>query len=1322
VPDRPPPWTTEYPQEFRDLLPLLAGYTYQQGGTSPEYETGYFAATERLYYDFHDDPNDPSRKGRGLIKIKRDPLGNDTSIVYDSYELLPLTVTDAAHLDTLASYDYRVLQPKEVTDPNGNRTIDAFTPLGLLESTAVIGKNGKGDTPDKPSTQFEYSFPDFAVQHEPIFVRTIRRVHHVTDTTIPLPERDETLETVEYSDGFGRLLQTRTQAEDVLFGDPNFGDAGLPADQSLPVGDAVGHQLAAGDPPNVVVSGWQIYDNKGRVVEKYEPFFSKGWDYAPPTDAQFGQKVTMYYDPRGQLVRTVNPDGSEQLVIYGVPSDLTMPEQFTPTAWEVYTYDPNDNAGRTHPTTSTSYQNHWNTPSNIVVDALGRKVRSVERNGANPTADWYTTRFTYDIRGNLLTVTDALNRVAFQHVYDLANRALRIEQLDAGIRRMIVDAAGNTIEQRDSKGALILQAYDVLHRPIRLWAQDGTEQGVTVRERLIYGDNPDSGLTSAQAQAVNLRGRLYKHYDEAGLLTFEIYDFKGNNLEKVRQVINDTAILTVFTSTPPNWQVPAFRVDWQPPGGTTLDKHANKLLNATQYCMSLTYDALNRVQGIRYPQDVSGTRKELFLHYNRAGALESVKLDGTAYVNYIAYNAKGQRMLAAFGNSVMTRHTYDPKTFRLLRMRTEHYTRPATFTYQPIDPPLQDFAYAYDLISNLLSLYDRTPESGIPNTFLGTDAINRTFTYDPIYRLLSATGRECDVPPALPWDDTPRCTDLTRTRGYTEQYQYAPIGNMAQLHHQAKGGFTRVFAPIFNSNFSAIVPKNNRLETMTIGTTVYSYAYDPNGNLIQENTERHFEWDHSDRLQIYRTQLGNAEPSKHTHYLYDGSSQRVKKLVRNQGGQFEVTVYIDSLFEYHRLVRGGTMQENNTLHMMDHEKRIALVRVGDPLPNDTTPAVKYHLGEHLGSSNVVVDDAGGLVNREEYTPYGETSFGSFGRKRYRFTGKERDEESGLYYYGARYYVAWLGRWVSCDPKGMVDGTNLYEYAKGNPVRFIDPLGLAADDPPNKQQTDLKSLEQKFRSSNFDESVKLAKEYNLKISPSSERLTQNLSQGTSDLLKSSVANMAQEQIVQRTKGTTTLALVGLVAGLVVPVIGASAYLIGAAVLAKAGALSLGIGTKLSLSIPWLIPLGYNIAAGVTGGPSAEEIGAAGAARISSSTRFYAPASKAEEGLHLGRQYVLDAIKNLRATVLADFKAFVERGGGKVNWLTYSLGNVERYLGRITFHLEGVFLKTSGGGQISREEARLILQEPALLEKTVFRYYGFRVPAFVARILNKVGSNP
>ena len=85
---------------------------------------------------------------------------------------------------------------------------------------------------------------------------------------------------------------------------------------------------------------------------------------------------------------------------------------------------------------------------------------------------------------------------------------------------------------------------------------------------------------------------------------------------------------------------------------------------------------------------------------------------------------------------------------------------------------------------------------------------------------------------------------------------------------------------------------------------------------------------------------------------------------------------------------------------------------------------------------------------EEYHPYGTTSWWAeastiqVSRKRYRYTGKEKDEETGLCYHGARYYMPWLGRWERPDPAGMVDGSNRLAYVRGNPVGASDPTGLA----------------------------------------------------------------------------------------------------------------------------------------------------------------------------------------------------------------------------------------------------------------------------------------
>src|SRR5262249_54725597 len=155
--------------------------------------------------------------------------GRDTTVDYDAYDLVPIINTDSVGLRTQAEYDYRVMQPRLVTDPNGNRTALTFTPVGLMDSKAFMGKTNEpiGDSNEMPGTRLVYDFLGFVNRGEPISIHTVRRVHHVNDVDVPLEERGETIESVEYSDGFGRLLQMRTQAEDVLFGDSNFGDTGL---------------------------------------------------------------------------------------------------------------------------------------------------------------------------------------------------------------------------------------------------------------------------------------------------------------------------------------------------------------------------------------------------------------------------------------------------------------------------------------------------------------------------------------------------------------------------------------------------------------------------------------------------------------------------------------------------------------------------------------------------------------------------------------------------------------------------------------------------------------------------------------------------------------------------------------------------------------------------------------------------------------------------------------------------------------------------------------------------------------------------------------
>jgi RHS repeat-associated protein len=182
--------------------------------------------------------------------------------------------------------------------------------------------------------------------------------------------------------------------------------------------------------------------------------------------------------------------------------------------------------------------------------------------------------------------------------------------------------------------------------------------------------------------------------------------------------------------------------------------------------------------------------------------------------------------------------------------------------------------------------------------------------------------------------------------------------------------------------------------------------------------------------------------NKAAHYLYAGGS-RVKKLVRDQQGNTEVTLYIDGVYEHrYRKNSAGTLTAEQTqLHVMDGRSRIATVRVGNAM-DDPGPAVKYNLEDHLGTSTTRLDASGTLIDREEYYPFGDSSLRTFDKKRYRYVGKEKDSESGLYYYGARYYAAWTCRFVSVDPlAGKYPMLSPYNYASNSPIGQLDVDGM-----------------------------------------------------------------------------------------------------------------------------------------------------------------------------------------------------------------------------------------------------------------------------------------
>jgi RHS repeat-associated protein len=240
---------------------------------------------------------------------------------------------------------------------------------------------------------------------------------------------------------------------------------------------------------------------------------------------------------------------------------------------------------------------------------------------------------------------------------------------------------------------------------------------------------------------------------------------------------------------------------------------------------------------------------------------------------------------------------------------------------------------------------------------------------------------------------------------------------------------------------------------------VEKYQHDGHGNMVRlphlggGEPAENMHWDYRDHL--HRVDLGGGGTAFHA---YSASGQRVRKVWEKPSGVVEERIYLDN-FEIFRRHAGAVSPETakfqrDTLHVMDDRQRVALVETRSLDVAGDDPAlgrlIRYQLGNHLGSAMLNLDEQARIISYEEYAPYGSSTYQAVRSQtetpnRYRYTGKERDGETGFYYFGGRYYMAWTGRWTQCDPKEFMDGANLYRYASANPVRFSDPTGFGAEE-------------------------------------------------------------------------------------------------------------------------------------------------------------------------------------------------------------------------------------------------------------------------------------
>jgi RHS repeat-associated protein len=631
-----------------------------------------------------------------------------------------------------------------------------------------------------------------------------------------------------------------------------------------------------------------------------------------------------------------------------------------------------------------------------------------------------------DIGGRPLQLTDPrlyysncrsqTSNYNFENVFDMvSDKPSKSQSCDAGLRQAFYDMYGNAALAWDSRGFCIRREYDHLQRltGVFVTGTDGTLSLNQYTERIVYGEL----ITDAQQK--NLVGRIYTYYEQAGTLVNNNYSFAGKLLQQTRQFL----------------QQYSQEVNWNDPGNVSVGPET--------FVTKFLYNAAGLVTWEQMPDN--GQINWIYNQLNQLSSVTGIFPSKTlqTYVNAITYDECGKRLSIQYAGNTTTSYSYENTTEHLMNLVSTQSANPAG---------IQNIWYAYDPAGNVTRSRDYSQEE----VFCNNQQVEpmQDYSYDAVYRLSSASGRQHIGILANTHTDgfkqsiygqlCPKASpnDVQQLENYTEDYSYDDSGNLVMISHRAKSAsWTRKMNVPAASNHA--IPSDEPQD-----------SFDADGNMLRVNNLSGITWNYRNNISgipvITRPDVNDSD-----YYVYDYAGQRVRKVtVQKVNGTLNL-VY-DKLYVGNYVVK---RIYNNTIDPANLISECQIERIADDkrcIANMLYWTVsstrqgqrqqRYQLDNLVHSVSIEVTETGDIITYEEYYPYGGTSIIAGDNqvdvqlKEYRFTGKECDDSSGLYYYGARYYISWLGRWISADPAGPIDGLNLYEYVGSNPLIYTDPEG------------------------------------------------------------------------------------------------------------------------------------------------------------------------------------------------------------------------------------------------------------------------------------------
>ena len=640
------------------------------------------------------------------------------------------------------------------------------------------------------------------------------------------------------------------------------------------------------------------------------------------------------------------------------------------------------------------------TPVLAVNDPRGLAVRRVDywRCDVSQTPEPRIHRTAHDAAGHgvkqwdprlwTLQNTDPLTPPNLSAVYTLNGQVLRSNSVDAGTQISLFGLGSETLMDWNSRGTRRDIERDLLLRPTAVFEAGGL-QPRHCAERFSYGQ------PGRADPARNQLGQLIRHDDPAGSVLFESFAITGENVENTRH----------FTLVPvsPDWPEPI--------------EERQRLLERVEGAM--THWRFGPLGALLEQIDAKGNRhaSELTLDGGlRARHLQlSHQTERWAVVSDIHYNAEGQMTQELAGNGVLTTLTYRHEDGRLMARHAENSQGVV----------LQHLLYQYDRTGNVLSIEDKA----LPVRYFANQRIEPVsrFTYDSLYQLTEASGWEAGAGDGGP----------TAIANYWQTYRYDAGGNLLKLTHVGAQSPGHDLQAARYSN--RCLPWRNGVPP---DEAEIAMAFDTCGNRLLLDQGRQLQWNLRNQLEAVVAVQRDCGADDREVYLYDGAGQRVRKIRSLQTRVRAVVTQVRYLPELELRTDNGTAEVLQVITVQTALNSVRVLHWESPPPAGINDQYRYSFNDHLGSISLELTADAQLISREHFYPFGATAWSEesdISYKTVRYSGKERDA-TGLYYYGFRYYMPWLQRWLNPDPAGALDGHNRYRAMRNNPIVYTDRDG------------------------------------------------------------------------------------------------------------------------------------------------------------------------------------------------------------------------------------------------------------------------------------------